>query len=248
MISILIAAKSGDDLTWSQEYAEALAAKESGKRILWVLDLGIDPICSPLTDEAVFAQRALALTTFSKFLAPFLDVTEGVVLAKSLLFRLWHERDSHEETLGTPDDSFKSRLKSMTLFADYLHRLASFLPEEVKVLVSIEEAGEKRAEKEILLSKERFRHIVAQEERDVMVACVLPEDDLCHQKTREGLEAMFAGLEKQNLVFRCIPEALLNEEWSGLETLVFYAPAMTRVGVRMAQGFTAAGGKVLYYE
>jgi len=245
MISILLPAKSGDDLSWGQELQMARAAQESEEKILWVFDLGIDPVCSSLTDEALFAKQVLALITFSKLYPQFAASTIGIVLAKSSLYREIDEKDECE-AIEHLDEPFKTQLSAMTLFADYLHRLASFLPEDVRIIVDIEEEG---ADQEILLSKERFRHIeVRKVNEEAIVGCVIPSDEFCDAKTRDGLKQMFSWFKLQDLPFRCIPEAMLNEEWMGLEKLVFFAPAMTKLGQRMAQGFIAAGGNVEYFD
>jgi hypothetical protein len=244
-IKIILPAKCGDELSWEKELQEAKAAKESAKKILWIFDLGIDPVRCSLTDEAIFASQALALLTFSKLFPQYADSTIGVVIAKSALFRELDEKDDCEK-LDHLDEPFKTHLSAMTLFADYLHRLASFLPDELRIIVSIEGEGDER---EILLSKERFRHIeVKEEEQDATVGCVLPIDELCDAKTRKELKEMFLWLKQQKIAFRCIPEALLNEEWAGLETLIFLAPSITKLGQRMAQGFIAAGGRVQYFD
>lgn len=242
---ITLPSKSSDDLSWDAQLEEAARAKELGKKIVWIFDLGIDPVCACLTDSALFSSQALALTTFSKIYPQFAASTEKLVLAKSALYRGIDLKDECER-IDTLDEPFATHLAAMTLFADYLHRLASFLPEDVPIEVLIDGSG---VEKEILLSKERFRHLsVREEKKEATVGCVIPNDEFCDAPTRLKLQEMLASIEKQNKVYRCIPEALLNEEWSGLEMLVFLAPKMTKLGHRMSQGFIASGGQVFYYS
>jgi hypothetical protein len=241
---ITLPAKTTDDLSWGPQLEAAAQAKDAGKKIIWIFDLGIDPVCSCFTNSAHFSSQALALTTFTKIYPQFAASTEKLVLASSALYRDIDPRDECEP-IDTLDEPFRTRLAAMTLFADYLHRLASFLPEEVTIEVLIDGSG---IEREILLSKERFRHLtVRKEKKQATVGCVIPNDEFCDAKTRLALSEMLAWIETQNKVYRCIPEALLNEEWSGLDTLVFFAPKMTRLGHRMAQGFIASGAQVLYF-
>jgi hypothetical protein len=257
IVCITLPATGQDDLVWSRELCMAETEWRLGKKVVWAIDLGIDPICSSLMNEQLFQERLLAIEAFSRLYArcspsslepegSYRDEIVAVLLAETSLFRQLSTQDLYEPSIQL-DEPFHTYLAAMTLFADYLHRLAAFLPETVKVMVSVlEDSYEGR---EILLSKERFRHIsVGLEESVGAVGCVIPGDSYCDAKTRSRFSKMLHAKKKENIAVRCIPEALLNEEWVGLDTLLFLEGSVTKQGKRMAEGFVASGGKVEYYE
>jgi hypothetical protein len=247
---IVLSALPSDELCWEKELA---IAKERNKKIDWFIDLGIDSTSCPLTDERVFQQRVMALTLFVKDVwTKFQPVTDRLILASTNLYREIDPRDECEWDFEL-EEPLRSRLKAMELFSEYLHRLASYLPDELLVAVRIDvRAAEKKSDIAILLSKERFRHMALEivgwaPDRNSPVAIVIPEDHACSSGSINGLEEVLAWAEEKYERFRVIPEALLNEEWDGVDSLVFYAPATTLLGKRKAQGFAASGGKIVSY-
>lgn|GEM_PF-1180757 len=252
-IEIRLSALPTDDLSWAIERRIALEAIEEGKTILWTIDLGLDPVVESLTDEAAFQQRAIALTTFVKKMSPIsTGKCLGVVLASSDLYRKVHVRDEWEVDFEEVEEPFRSHLKAMTLFSDYLHRLASYLPEDVPVIVRIDaRKASNLADVAILLSKERFRYfqieVIGWVLQSGAIGCVIPEDAYCHIKTRRGLEDIFTWLGEKNESFRLVPENLLNEEWDGLNTLIVLSSATSAFGRRKIRGFAATGGQIVAF-
>lgn len=252
-IEIFLSALPSDDLLWEEQRKLAELAALHGNKILWNIDLGIDPVVESLTDEAAFQQRALALTTFSKQLFPaFAEISAGIVIASSGLYRKLDPRDEWESEFALLEEPFATQLKAITVFADYLHRIASCLPDDLPVSVYIDATAAKRASDiAVLLSKERFRHIclivTGWFPKEGGVGCVIPEDTHCSEATMMALDDVFTWLDEEGVAFRLVSEALLNEEWNGLDCLVMLADAVSPVGKRKALGFVAAGGQIMSY-
>ncbi len=249
MVEITLSALPKDDLVWKEECQLAMRSEE----VLWRFDFGIDPVLEPLTDESLFQQRALGLLAFVKNVYPlFAKVSKGVVLASSALYRKIDARDAYEEELPGLQEPLRSHIKAMTLFADYLHRLASFLPDELGAIVRIDVSeANNLSDIAILLSKERFRHLHLEVSgwfpQKGTIGCVIPEDGLCEPETVQDLEELLQWLKEEEIPIRLVPQAILNEEWDGLDTLVMVARGVSAAGKRKAQGFVAAGGEIISY-
>jgi hypothetical protein len=84
----------------------------------------------------------------------------------------------------------------------------------------------------------------ALEEASPSVGVCLPSDDKLTSEAMTLLDGLFEQLKNKKIPFRTIPEALLTEEWDGLDSLVVLQSALTVQGKRKLHGFCAAGGRV----
>lgn len=213
MKEIRLNARLGSDLKWDL----------SQEDILWHLDFGFSDPKIHLDDQAAFYAHALAVEHFAKNIKK----SHGVILYRGNLDVL--------ERIVDPEASL---LDKANLFGAYLHRLASFLPDEVKPFCLFEPSLTPGRFAQ-LTSKERFWHLhLALEENENPLGVLLPQDSYCTEPVLEMLDHL---IEKE---CRIIPEARLNELWHGLDELIVIETALSPSGQRQLKGFIAAGGKV----
>lgn len=183
-------------------------------------------------NPAHFNACMLAVEEFAKK-AP--EAGEVVLLASNGEF--------HKLLEGDFDPLFAAQLMS-----EYLHRLASALPEEAipTLLLTINETQD-FGEMVIRLCRRRFEHFqlkftdrVIPVEGEARVAVALPSDEMYDPA---HFNALFSSLEG----FICIPEELLNEHWDGLDQIIVDPDLMSDTGRRMLLGFEAAGGEALKF-
>lgn len=235
---IRLPARISDDLKWEKERALA----ESAQKIVWEFDLGIVSI----HDEIQFQANAFALDLFTKELHS--EKTEKVVLYRgSADFSVQEMADFEEWKRQRPKarEDHLRRLFCADLYANYFQMLAHRLPEEVPIVLAFFEEGcGTRAEREQLLSRERFEHF--EMERDVIKeapwAVCFPEEERCSGEILEKMDRLFEEMEKP---FRVIGEPFLTEEWQGVDELFVLSEAISLRGRRKLQGFCAAGGTVV---
>lgn len=255
MIEITLPAGLDSPLLWKEEELLAQQAKQAGKKILWKFDFGLDRSDISLDDPSHFLTLSLSLDHFVKTLAvAYGNETAGVVLyAGDIYFderMLWSAtlQDYYAEWLnemGREESEFSRRLFCMNVFAEYLHRLASYLPDEMTSYCFFEVLKMKPAHAAQLFSKDRFGAIqleLGEKRREVGV--VLPGDELCQGEIFEELNQILEDLERDGVAFKVIPEGLLTEEWQGIEKLYVLRKGITGPGSRMLKGFEASGGEV----
>ncbi|MEN9343481.1 MAG: hypothetical protein RLZZ453_268 [Chlamydiota bacterium] len=205
------------------------------------LDLGWDSFVIKPNDSATFQSLWLVLEEFSKrVLALYEKQTIGVVLYRgsfdlSSLFPpfLWEENP-------------------WQLFAEYLHRLTSVLPEHVKVFVLFDTKGHEITSVLKQVTKERFKHLIVgidglelhQEDKGVKTAIILAAQEKWDELFSSALEEC---LKEMKHPFRLIGAVDLHQEWEGLEEVIIPLREMVdRALERQLNGFIAAGGTVLY--
>lgn len=181
--------------------------------VLCYLDFG--PLF--LYDQAAFYSYTLAIEYFVKRAKN----PKGVILYKG-------------------SASILENAEKASVFAEFLHRLASFLPDEIKPYCLFEPAFTP-AKFAQLTSKDRFWHLhLSLEEKDHPLGLLLPQDEYCTDEVLNALDEAMEG--EPNM--RVVPEVRLNEMWHGLDELIVIENAVSPVGRRQLQGFLAAGGKV----
>lgn len=74
---------------------------------------------------------------------------------------------------------------------------------------------------------------------------ILIPGDLLHPEESQELGDALRLLSQKNVPFRLIPESQLTHLWDGLDLLLCSSKCLTREGMRMLQGFCAAGGTVI---
>ena len=249
---IVLNAKPSDDLLWEDAMKRAQEAVSSGCYVLWELDFGFASGAVSFLDSATFYSCSIAIEEFSKRLYPlFKEHSIGVLLFRgefspSKLFprTLWEERFD-QWRIDVQQVSY--RLFAAQLFSEYLHRLISFLPDEIIPLISVETEPEvSPAEKAQLFSRERFEYIFPIAKHDEGdIALLLPLDSHLDDATLRQIDLAMKELRESGKDFRIISEAKLTEEWDEVETLIIFPHAVSTQGKRKLMGFVAAGGVVL---
>ena len=226
MKRLLLPATLASDLDWTSQREEALSIEDE---ILWEFDFG-----RMTFDRGAFHAYVLAIEQFSAGLwKEFSSRSKGIVLYRGSLGIINQIMTASEE------------VEAATLFGDFLHRLASFLPDDVAIFCLFEKTPFNRGRSAQLMSKERFLHLRLElEENRSPVGILLPPDELCTPLVLKKLEQCMelAG------PHRMIPEQRLNEMWDGLDLLYVIEEAVSAQGKRHLKGFEAAGGKTFGAE
>ncbi len=228
---MILSADMASDLDWSQEIAQL---KSSQGPVLIEFSFGWDKAPFLINDPAAFQSFTLALDQFSKDVWPLIqDRCKGAVLFRGSLKIL--------SNIVVADGDL-TPVEAATVFGNYLHRLASFLPEEATPYCLFEDhAGYTAGEAAQLLSEERFLHLqLSLEPAESPMGVLLPTDELCYPDVIKNLNDLLQEMPD----LRVIPERRLNELWSGLDELIVFEEVLTAYGKRQLLGFEAAGGKI----
>jgi hypothetical protein len=156
-VRLQLPARLSDDLDWSsfKGLAEEIVAK--GKLIFWEIDLGLHEFVFKPDDTASFFAFSLALEAFGKVLWPLF---EKQTLGVSIFRGKWSGEERFPRVFweGAMQDDYP--LFCMQNFAEYLHRLVSFLPEAALpfACIDVSEMGS-AARIAQLFSKERFEYV-----------------------------------------------------------------------------------------
>ncbi len=224
MKTILLSAGLSSDLDWSVQKEQALQSNET---ILWEMDFSFSATCC--NDQAAFNSYILATQQFCTLWKEFSHRSKGVVLYRGTL----------DIIRGIDSDE----IEGANIFGDFLHRLASFLPDEAAPFCLFEETSFSKAKSAQLMSKERFWHLhLSLKEDQSSRGILLPSDDYCTPEVLEKIEKLLEA------PCRIIPEKRLNEMWDGLDQLYIIEEAVSPVGRRQVMGFVAAGGEVFGAE
>ncbi|MBP7074411.1 MAG: hypothetical protein KBA81_03390 [Rhabdochlamydiaceae bacterium] len=229
MKTIVLPADASHDLDWTSQLKEI-----SDSQILIEFDFGWNKASFFVNDQAAFQTFILALDQFTQKVWPLIqDWCQGVVLYRgSLSILSW---------LTVADEELTA-IESATVFGAYLHRLASFLPDEVIPYCLFEDrAGFTIGEAAQILSQERFAHVhLSLTSSEMPRAVLLPPDELCSPQVIQKLTEVLT----EEPTLRVIPERCLNELWNGLDELIVFEEVLTVQGKRQILGFEAAGGKI----
>ncbi len=258
------------DLDWREHREYAREALGRGDLLFFELDLGFASGPLFLDDPAHFLSYTLAIEQFLKlfweeckdrlfglsFYRGKIDFAARLVWSGELI-------DHFNEGGGE-----NKRLFCAQVFAEYLHRLASYLPDALAPFCLLDVAEESSpAYTAQLLSKERFSHLCLgvkgsqiplsgflwEGERlepdprsaDAKIGVCLPPDPLCTPDVLSLLDQLFQELKEP---FRIIPEALLTDEWDNLDQLIVIDRAVSSQGRRKLRGFEASGGEIRNVE
>ncbi len=164
--------------------------------------------------------------------------------------------EKHQETtLGVI--LYKGEVPSIPLdeFAEYLHYLSAYLPDAVPPFALFDCSGDP-----LLFSKEIFPHVhlgfrsgpigaikwentLKPLRYDGSLGVVLPLRERGIQ-----FDAVDRCLGKLDRPYRLIAEPYIAEEWDELDELLIFPDLISSWGMRMVQGFEAAGGKIIHYK
>lgn len=143
-------------------------------------------------------------------------------------------------------------------FADYLHLLASYLPDELPPIALFDCPGDP-----LLFSKEIFSHIhlgfrsgpigviewgsaLVPRQYNGTLGILLP---LREKGTWfDKVDACLKECDRKGIAYRLIAEPYLTEEWDELAELVIFPELISPWGKRMVRGFEAAGGKSIIFR
>jgi hypothetical protein len=265
VLPIPVFAGLDEELLWDNSKRLALVAKE--KYLFWELDFGLGEGSLVLYDTARYHSYTLAIEQFlEKLWKPFSDKTFGVSLYKGKcdFFDRFSWSHQHEEQSG--EAGADEELYCANVFAEYLHRLASYLPDELLPFCLFDTHLLSPARAAQILSKERFSHLhlgvkcektISQylswkggiytfHKQDSSLGILLPPDELCTKSFLEKLDELLDQLTNQGNTFRIIPEALFNELWDGLDQVIAFKDTISPQGGRKLLGFAAAGGEIHY--
>ncbi len=233
MKTIVLPASPSSDLDWSLQLEEM---KEGD--FLVHLDFGWGRSPFFLSDLVVFQTFSLALDQFSMEVWPLVkDRCQGVILFRGSLDILSSLIVAGEEL---------SAVEAATVFGDYLHRLASFLPDDATPYCLFDDRGPySLGEAAHLLAQDRFWHLrLALDPSEHRVGVLLPQDELCSPVMILELDQLL----REKPEIRVIPERRLSELWNGLDELIVFEESVTAQGRRQLAGFEAAGGEIIHKQ
>jgi len=271
-VRIPLSAGVHDELDWSQARKEAERIVQAGKVLLWEIDFHLQAFSR--FDSATFFAHARAVEEVVRLIAPFASHTLGVCLFRGPIdlcsyFSLTEWETSFFEWLEELPEKNQAhyyRLFCMQCFSDYMHRLISFLPDELLAFAFFDTAAVSPAVCAQLLSKERLAHLqvgimqskgvelhlsgirrgwVGECEGPAIrtsfhtTALCIPSIPFCDIQTLSTLDAWMAS---QESAFRILCEEKLTEEWEGVDHLVL--PTLSPQGMRKMRGFQATGGEI----
>ncbi len=229
MKAIILPASASHDLDWTLNLSEI-----PNSSVLFEFDFGWNKAPIFVNDEAAFRAFTLAIDQFTQKVWPLIhDRCAGVVLYRGSLSIL--------STLTVAAEDL-TPIEAATVFGAYLHRLASFLPDEAIPYCLFEDrAGFSIGEAAQILSQERFAHInLSLTPPEAPIGVLLPPDELCSPQVIQKLTEALT----EDPSLRVIPERRLNELWNGLDELIVFEEILTVQGKRQILGFEAAGGKI----
>ena len=280
-VLVTLPADLREDLNWSPHIQSAEKAAATQQLILWEIDLGLSSRAFSPHDSAAFFTYSLAIEEFTMTVWPqFKHCSLGAVLYRgSLSFEgqfplaVWESAFSDWRKDGSPlvsENNHGYALFCVQAFSEYLHRLVSFLPDELPAFAMLDVAAIGSAATEALLfSKERFEHLhLILKGAKTPVAKLMWEENRCLEAQTEcpalglylpqdacitldilgELDLLIEKLKTAGLNYRIIPEEKLTEHWNGLDTLIVPARAVGLQGKRKLLGFAAAGGTVAVHQ
>lgn len=221
---MILDASFASDLNWNLDVQSRVVEFDFG----W----GKGPFL--INDPALFQSYTLALDKFSKEIWPQVrEKCSTVILYRGSLSIL--------STIVVADGEL-SPVEAADVLGNYLHRLASFLPEELQVIALFDETAQfSKGEIAHLLSQERFSHLqLSLNPSNSSRGVLLPLDEHCTPSIIQELTCLLQEMAD----LRVIPERMLCELWNGLDELIVFEETLSPYGKRQILGFEAAGGKV----
>ncbi len=161
---VSLRARPQDDLNWSCAIETAKQIIGLGKWVLWELDFGCGDADIDLSDQTAFYSYTVAIEEFiNKIWKEFSSETFGLILYRGdgdFSKRILNVRQRFLEERGGEESPFQQELYAAELFAQYLHRLVSFLPEGLAPIAMINASSSSSlAQAALLYSRRRFEHV-----------------------------------------------------------------------------------------
>jgi hypothetical protein len=249
--TLRLEAHAASTLSWKQEQAACSELVQSGRKVLFELDLGLfGPQSKALAHQGQYSSITFAINEFCHQLwQPFQEHTLGVILYRAV----------------NPFMSASERDEKM----DYLDLLRSELPDALACLLLFDVQGIEAFDFLRLFALDRFslftlalahapipmRHCIWQEgcgllgyigRQEVLELHSAPTLGLLsprYDNIQEDLRPIVDKLLAQKSCFRVIPEEYLATEWEGLDELIVPMNSIQSSTLRLIDGFKAAGGR-----
>jgi hypothetical protein len=251
-VTIPVDARASASLNWEQAIQEAEFFASSGFQLVFDLDLGLfSNLSHPLSHQAQFAALKLSIDHFSTtLLERFGHLCAGIILVKDLL-PLKHDAKTTSEYLALLVDQLPSDLSVFALYdakntspaafalytrKDFYERVTLAVRSSPFPLYGAVWEDDHPAD--ISIGRTHVHKKAVQPEYGVVL---LDEPD---DASKEELEKILTQLLESNRSFKIIPELRLAAEWDELHTLYIPKQKLSEQGMRMLQGFIAAGGNV----
>jgi hypothetical protein len=233
-------------LDWREAISQARNLQAKGEVIVW--EMVFDQIGSSYPLDTATMYRAA--TEFSEKVYPeFEKESFGIILGR-------FSKDS---------DALVSRL----------HEIGSFFPEHLLVFALFDVSKiESALTLASLFSKERYDHIClgfkgasiplfglnweygkaygGSLDGDIntcqaKIAICLPAKERLTAKIEEEFNAICRQFNEEGVDYRIFPESLFTESWRGLDQIIVFQDALDpKTGFRKCQGFSIAGGEIIY--
>ncbi|MGE3535551.1 MAG: hypothetical protein AB7H48_12045 [Parachlamydiales bacterium] len=161
---VFLQARPQDDLNWSSSLEMAREIVCSGKWVLWEIDFGFGSGSIDLNDQTAFYSYTVAIEEFvKKVWKEFSAATFGLVIYRGdadFSKRILNVADRFAEEGVGDGSSCRLDLYAAEMFAQYLHRLVSFLPDGLAPLALIDARGSNcLAQAALMFSRRRFEHV-----------------------------------------------------------------------------------------
>ncbi len=163
-VVVCLKARARDDLDWSCAIETAQQIFSAGKWVLWELDFGFGEGDIDLSDQTTFYSCAVAIEEFlNRVWKEFSPGTFGLIVYRGngdFSKRISNVGERFLEGKGVEDFPFQQELYAAELFAQYLHRLVSFLPEGLAPIAMINVSDSSSlAQAALIYSRRRFEHV-----------------------------------------------------------------------------------------
>ena len=267
---ITLPASPQDDLQWASEIE---AARGSEGPLNWHLDFGLfDRLTQSLADQGQLNTLALAADHFTQQIFPeFKKRTEQILLyngttnladallrlpAADVMLESWLAERCPEEITSEKDEKYAQQLFARDMLLDLLHFLSSRLPESHSATVRFETLSFDSLFHQLFYFSahafdslnvvidsqlESFQGLFGEAREELPTGVLMPDEGCVTPQQWGRLPEIVESLEHP---YRVIPEALLTEQWAGLDQLVIDPDVVSSMGQRKVAGFEAAGGEV----
>lgn len=277
---IQLGAKLQDELDFSLPIKSLELIKQEGKKCIIQIDFGFNEGFD-FSNQTRFSSCILAIDEILKqVLRPYKEVIEGVLFFKGTAFletifsldedSVFDHIDHNLEAVF--NKTVNTRLAAATVLGTILHRLISFMDDDIPCFAVFEDADRLTPlERAILFSKARFEHIFLvysnpefqstnidlseglsalgyfsaqklEQPPKVDIGILLPEDNKLNPEILAQLENFMLKIKEP---YRVICEKIFNECWNDIQKVYFCPKAIHPMTLRMIKGFEASGGEAL---
>lgn len=270
-IKINLDGRVSSTLDWNEADEKAQKYSEQGFQLFWNLDLGLfNRLKQPLSNQMQFLSLLLSIEHFQNTLwKKYQDQTLGICLYQgSTHFAeqlFWDEQLKNNyltwgrKALGEQFEEthlFLKNLFARDAIAEYLTLIVNRFSDSMRFFIVLDNRPQLSLAMEAqLIHREKFDriHIRITNNRlptlsnydDATIGLCLPCCNIVDLAFLNKLESILENLLNKKMVFRLVPEAMLINEWDGLDYLIVEPSCLSTQGRRKLQGFCAAGGTLV---